>query len=96
MSKNKKQVKEVDEIPLEVNESTQPLITEVDESNLVQALEAKTKKELDIVEQQTDRKTTVDSITTTVPSSTLNSPQRNLIERNRAEAERLRRRNLGY
>ena len=84
------------DVPLEVVESTEPTIREVDEANLVEALEAKATKELEIVEAQTDRKTTVDSITKTVPSSVITTPGQAHRELNAAERERLRRRNLGY
>ncbi len=68
------------------------ILGEIDEANLAEHLERSISHDLKVIEKQTDHRTTIDSITTSVPSSTLNSPIVNQLEVNHLDQYRINRR----
>lgn len=67
-------------------------MNEVSEEVLAGMLGSSISNELQKIENSTNRKTSIDSITISVPSSVLNTPQRNEIESRHFEEYRINRR----
>jgi hypothetical protein len=81
------------DIPLELNVESKNVIGEINEDNqLAEHLEQSVAHHLHVIEKQTDRRTTIDSITTAVPSSALNTRQRTQIEQEHLAQHRISRR----
>jgi hypothetical protein len=79
--------------PLELNIESKNVIGEINEDNqLAEHLEQNIASQLRVIEKQTDSRTTIDSITTSVPSSALNTRQRTQIEQGHLDDYRISRR----